>query len=622
MSHGSPIPRAAGASFLSRFETPEQKRRREAIAEARTRLREVDRQLQAPAAQLSLEDRLGRGLITRQTFESLLAEREGFQIPTEGKPFIQPASAEPVILPVIGRGIERFVDPLQADVAQLFQRDPLELALAKLSGQEPRFGVKEAPPGGREPLIDLFKAAFGDKEEREKEQLRAQEVLAEIGFVPRLILAIFDFSLLLPGVGFTKISQFKTLLRIATGGGKSAAAAKVAIANHEVVAEARRLLVKEGIASTDRSVAETAFSTIVQEERRIAQQLTPDVGRVTFGEPGLAATEPTGLEALLFSKSAPNATAVKNFSKERLLEIAAERGVTVSPRATKIEIVKAIKAKGIEGAVDVTAVSKLSIDDAISRAIKEMDEAKGVDKVFARQSVVDLKAAKVQGRTEVPLDFFERGVAPRRAPKEVAKAITKKPQLGNLRRVLKDIVQGNPSTDANVILRSGIEATLRDLKITAEEVLESGRLELLTTPRLTPKAAEIIEMRDLLAGRVKELGGDPSAISNLSDEALEAASTPRVVEPSSVPVETRRLDDISKGADTPKGDPGVASQVADDAGEFAAQTTRSAEEVGNTFVTHLRPIEELIPEVVTKDNRVTRWLIGNTGVNASILTFR
>ncbi|KKL69322.1 hypothetical protein LCGC14_2116110, partial [marine sediment metagenome] len=100
--------------------------------------------------------------------------------------------------------------------------------------------------------------------------------------------------------------------------------------------------------------------------------------------------------------------------------------------------------------------------------------------------------------------------------------------------------------------------------------------------------------------------------------ALEAMTAARVVEPSSVPVETR-LDDMVQGADAPRGDPGVVSQVADDAGEFAAQTTRNADDVGNTFVGHMRPLDELVPEVATSENRVVRWLIGNTGVNASIL---
>jgi len=57
-------------------------------------------------------------------------------------------------------------------------------------------------------------------------------------------------------------------------------------------------------------------------------------------------------------------------------------------------------------------VGKMSIDEAIARATKEVESASSLNKVFARGSLKDLKIAKKTGRTEVPADFFERGTKP------------------------------------------------------------------------------------------------------------------------------------------------------------------------------------------------------------------
>ena len=519
----------SASNFLRRFETSQQKKRRELIEEARTRLRDVDRQLMSS----SLEDQLAEreGVATPKTAPRV--------VPPEGTPFITPVGGGGSLVRNVLEGISIAERDVFTPIATFgTQVSDVATFPGVIIGQaerelEERLGGREAeefsftPPtlqhGG---FVNPIAAALGS----EKEQERAAAVFSELPLPVQIIVRlVFDPLNLVPFVGFTKISQFTKLLRIAIRGGKGAKAAKAALAGHEVVTAARQSIVKEGISTTDRAVAENAFSTIVQEERRLAQQLTPDIARVEFGVPSLAAKE-----------------SFEGLTKKQLLEEASKRGIKVSPKSKKADIIKALD-EAAPTAVDVTPT-----------------------------------------------------------------------QLGNLRRVLKDIVQGNPSTDVNAILRSGVEATLKSLKITAEEVLETGKFELLTIPRLTPKAAEVLEMKDLLAGRVRELGGDPSTIANLSDEALEAAATPRVVEPASVPVETK-LDDIAQGADTPKGDPGVTAQVADDAGEFAAQTTRSAEEVGTTFVAHMRPLEEMIPEVVTSENRVVRWLVGNTGINASIL---
>ena len=463
----NPLPR--GASFLRNYETPKQKKRDELLEEARRRLREVDRQLNFQ----SREEELRQHPERVPGFELLSAEAERLAVPDEVPPTSEDirAAIETEKLrtpPAFQRGITRFVDPQGAFASQVVRATSPE-ALLRAAFPEADIQLSATKPRPVGELVDPIAAARGSVEEQE----RAAQVLADLGFVGGMLFSLIDLTLLIPGVGLTKVRQFQKLLRIASGGGRGAEAAKVALASHEVVTAARELAVKEGLATTDRAVAEQALGVLVREERAAAQ-----------------------------------------------------RGV--------------------------------------------------------------LSITVVKGKTNT------------------------------FKRILRAIRDGKPSSGSDAILRGEIEETLRFANETAAEVLEEGTLDIFRVPRIDPNVESILEAKNLLSGRVTELGGNPATIENMTDKALEAATTVRVVEPASVPVESL-LDDIAQGADTPRGDPGVNMDVADDVAEFVEQTTESASDVGNKWVSWPRPITDMVPEVVTKEDRASRWLIGKTGVNPSIL---
>lgn len=175
--------------------------------------------------------RRGLGLLERGVGEAYQAVRER---PMLGGPFAEPAGGGPTMLEEFAT---RYQDPSAALLAQAWKYDPVERWLAEqaptktpfgreLGEREPRFGAGQVMEEG-ERWVNPIKAVWGDEEE----QQRAQEVLAELDLLPSLAArGLADITLLLPGVGITKIDDFVSGVRAVsrlTGKARTAAVSRL-----------------------------------------------------------------------------------------------------------------------------------------------------------------------------------------------------------------------------------------------------------------------------------------------------------------------------------------------------------------------------------------------------------